>query len=486
MSVVSRIMKNAISLLAGQGYSSLVGLGAIALISRYLSIELFGDYGFVLAVCFTFMVITDMGCNQIAIREMARDLDNAESFFSVLLALRLLLAFVTAGCIVIAINIMTQSEELIHVAYIGILAVVVYIVGDVFDDVFKAHERMEFSAVLNFVQPTFFILGVLAVVNWDLGLKGIFLALLISYAARFVTGLLLMRKLFFRASLSWDRKRLFWLFREAFPLGIRRILRKISFRVDTILLKLMRTSADAGIFHGAQRIVIVLQFLPRNITDALFPLFSRYFAKETNDEKTVVIRSFKVFLVFALPLSGGLFLLSDQVVTIVLGKKFLEAAKVLRLISFGWFAMFFSVFFNKVLVAANRQTLSTVAVGLTAATNVILGVILIPHYGYVGAGVAMLSGETVGMVASSYYVHKNVCQLSSVMIAKPMISMLAAAAATYSLWDMPMVVKLFAAIVVYSVMLVVLQTLDRQEVDVLMMPLRKGRAVLQRMALRIH
>src|SRR4030067_3092422 len=99
MKTGSRIIKNSFSLMGGHGYGTVINLVATAIIARYLPLEVFGDYGYILAICMTFSVVTDMGTNQIMIREIARDKNRTHEIFSAGFLLNVLLSFLTATLI---------------------------------------------------------------------------------------------------------------------------------------------------------------------------------------------------------------------------------------------------------------------------------------------------------------------------------------------------------------------------------------------------
>ena len=56
------------SLMLGRIYHAVLNLFAVALIARYLKVDVFGEYAFISVVCNIFMVVTDMGINRIGIR----------------------------------------------------------------------------------------------------------------------------------------------------------------------------------------------------------------------------------------------------------------------------------------------------------------------------------------------------------------------------------------------------------------------------------
>ena len=59
---VFRVIRNSESLMAGEMYGVSVNLVTVGILSRYLPLDVFGDYGFDPAVSMTFMVLTIWVC----------------------------------------------------------------------------------------------------------------------------------------------------------------------------------------------------------------------------------------------------------------------------------------------------------------------------------------------------------------------------------------------------------------------------------------
>jgi O-antigen/teichoic acid export membrane protein len=463
-----RVVRNSVFLIAGQLFGVGVNLGTIALISRYLPLEQFGDYGFILAISMTFMVLTDMGGNRIAIREMARNLDRAREIFSIALILRCGLSVVSFFAIVATVHLTSASPAVIHSTYLAGLASVVFILGDVYLGVFMAYERMEYNALLQLVTETVYLLAVLAVVEFDLGLDGIFSALLVSYVVRFLAGHVMLRTAFFRPRLYWDLPMLVWILREGVPIGINRLLRKASFRVDTFVLQLMRTRQEVGIFHGVYRVILVILFVPRMITDALFPSFARY-AEESSEQMAFAFeKSFKFLLILVLPLILVVFLAADPIVRLLLGKKFAEGGPLLQLFSLVWGLTFFSVLCNKVLNAAGRQGLATLASAACLGVNVVLDIALIPYFGYMGAAAATAAAEFALLVVSLRMVSRHVCRtVPASVLAKPLFAFVLALATAWVFSGGREALLVAVALPVYAATLLLTTPFDDDELAVL-------------------
>lgn len=467
-----RVVKNSIALMGGYTFGVIANLLSIGMIARYLPLKVFGDYGFVLAISMTFAIIIDMGTNQILIREIARNRNLTQQIFSAGLILKVFFSIICFSLIVITIHLILDSRQLIYSAYICALAIVVFMMGDIFDDIFKAYEKMEYSAYLKIIEETTYILGIIAVVFFDLGLNGVFLAMLFTYMIRIVVGFVTVSKKFFSPRIRLDMPTIEWIFKESYPIGISKIFRTTSLRIDTILLKILRNREEVGLFHGIYRIIIVGLFIPRNITDSIFPLFSKYSGKHNVSLNTAFEKSFKFIFILVLPLIFAAFLISDKIITIILGSKFLDAVPLFQLLIFLWGVTFFSVLCNKILNASDHQKFATIATGVCLIINVILDLILIPRYGYMGAGYATCGAEIVLFIAMFSFVYRYVCQISIIkVIIRPLISggvaVVTGLVVANDFTQYAYIISIFISIVVYIFMLIILKVFDTEELSII-------------------
>jgi O-antigen/teichoic acid export membrane protein len=193
-------MKNSLAFMSGRAYHAILSLLAIRLIAQYLKLAGFGEYAVIMAVCTIFVVITDMGTSTICIREMSRDLSKANDIFWAGLLLKFFLGLFSFGCIALAINLMSNNVERISATYIAAIAVILLFIGDIFHAVFIAFERMGCSAVLISIQMTSYVLFLFLSIQLDMGLHGIFGALLLSYGIRILIGTVILFRKFFKPS----------------------------------------------------------------------------------------------------------------------------------------------------------------------------------------------------------------------------------------------------------------------------------------------
>ncbi|MCK4491975.1 MAG: oligosaccharide flippase family protein, partial [Candidatus Altiarchaeales archaeon] len=117
-----------------------LGLGLIftVAIARSFGDVAFGKYSFALAFTSLFAVIMDLGFNQLAIREIARDKKLAEKYMGNIILMKLLLSILFLVFIVIVINLMGYPSSTKLIVYVFGVYVVLSSFGQFFRAIFHA------------------------------------------------------------------------------------------------------------------------------------------------------------------------------------------------------------------------------------------------------------------------------------------------------------------------------------------------------------
>ncbi|MBI5826122.1 MAG: oligosaccharide flippase family protein [Deltaproteobacteria bacterium] len=71
------VIKNSIFILMARGIQIAASFFVIIAVARYLSVELYGDYAYIIALVSSVMALTYFGIQQVTIREIAMDRANA-------------------------------------------------------------------------------------------------------------------------------------------------------------------------------------------------------------------------------------------------------------------------------------------------------------------------------------------------------------------------------------------------------------------------
>lgn len=404
MVLANRVIKNSIALWSSETVHILVNLGAVALIARYLGVERFGDYGFVLAICNIFQVMTDMGSNQVFIREVSRKPENVQEYFTANLLIMAILGTLVFFLIIASIYFFPSSRYLLLSSAIGAIAVILLFFSQLFSAVFQAYEKMQFEVFMRSVGYSVYLTLVILVVKFDAGIVGIFIALLIQNISACIAGYGFTRKYFFKPKFILNRTRVLEILREGWAIGLTFVLRKLSYRIDILFLKALSSRTDLGLFNGIYRINLQLQFIPRNVTSALFPVFSRLSEDKETKLADIQSRTVKFLLMVCIPILSVFMVFPGEIISLILGREFVKAAPLMRILTLSLGLQFFSILFIRTLYAQNRQRIATLCVAVCLAANILCDIFFIPKWGYVGAGIATLVAETVLFLITGFSV----------------------------------------------------------------------------------
>jgi PST family polysaccharide transporter len=465
MGTGKRFIKNSFANYGQKIIRSGIGIVTIGMIARHLGPEAFGQYAYILAFVTISEVTAGMGVPMIFCREVAKDKAKGPQFLAAGLVLQSLLSVVTLGIVSIIFYAIAPSEHIFYVALICVVAELFKFLGRFFWAVYQAYERMGFGTLQTFITQTVYFLLVVLAIGHDVGLKGIFGALLGAHLTGCVFAYVLVTRLFARPEYREVKGLSKFLLKEAYPLAIRGVFRKLNLRSGTLILAALRTKFDVGMFSGPHKIIVNFVFIGESCSQALFPVLSRLGEESETSLRLAYEKSLKFALVIGLSLSIFLSTFSDSIVALILGREYMVAAPALKILAWCLVPMFLTSFLEKTLVAGDKQFLTTVGMGLALGVNVLLNFLLIPGMGYVGSSVAALAAETIPVCMGSYFVLRYFRFGMSVPdVIKPLLAGLI----TYGVMNMFSHINLFFGLLlevgVYGGILLGLKTFTREEI----------------------
>ena len=401
MAIARKIAYNVAVSSLSKALSTILALISIAFITRYLGKEGFGNYATVLAFLSFFAALADLGLYSISTREISKEGADEKRIMGNVFTMRIasgLAILVIAPIIVLFFPYPVEVKEGIVIAVLSFLFSSSY---QVLNGIFQKNLAMDKVAIAELAGKIFQTGFIIFAVKTRLGFNWIIASLLFNMFLSFIVVYLWSRK-YLRFRMEFDFK--YWknFLRESLPLGIAAVITFAYFKMDTILLSVLKSSADVGIYNAAYKVLENITFFPAMIIGLIFPLMSKYIFTDREAFKAISNKTFKVFVVLAIPLVIGTLFLADGIIQIIGGGGFHEAAAVLRILVFALAFIFFGNFFNSVLVAANLQKKLMLMLGFAAILNIVLNLIFIPKFSYLGAAYVSMLTEFL-VVAMGFY-----------------------------------------------------------------------------------
>ncbi|NTW15773.1 MAG: flippase [Candidatus Moranbacteria bacterium] len=371
-----------------------LSLVSIRLITGYLGKDGFGDYATVLAFFAFFAAIADFGIGSITAREISREGADEVGILGRVASLRLTVSAALTCIVPLLLPLFSYPLPVKIGIWIAAVAILFSSFSIFLNGVFQKNIAMDRIAMTEFMGKVVQVLGVYAVVRFDLGFLGIASTLILSLSFNAVIALVLSRK-YVRFRLVVDVP--FWkrFLSDSLPLGGSALITFFYFKMDTILLSVLKGSSAVGTYGVAYKVMENLTFFPALLAGLILPLLSRALSVDKEAFRGIADTTFRVFTIIAAPIVlGGLFF-SDQVIGIVSGSGFEDSVPVLELLIISLAFIFFGSFFNMLLVVGNRQKDLMKTLFFVALGNIVANLILIPRYSYLGAATTSLATEIV-------------------------------------------------------------------------------------------
>ena len=386
-------------------YNSVISSGArivglalslviIGFITRYLGKDGFGYYSVIFAFLYFFTVLADLGLYSICLRDISRPNANETKIINNAFTLRFFAGLFIFCIAPLVVCFFPYAKEIKLGVLIGSFGFWMMSNHQVLMGVFQKYLRMDKVAIADFI-GRLVQLGLVVFFIWQ---KFSFLFIVTAFiVGTFVNFILvfLFTKKYIRISFDFDF--VFWrsLLKESLPLALAIIFTVIYIKLDTIMLSLMKTPADVGIYSLSYRFLESLLFFPVMFIGLVMPLMSKYALSFRDKFKKITQESLDILLLFIVPLIIGTFFLSKKIIVLIAGKDFLLSAGVLNLLIIAGGIIFLGVLFSNMIISLKEQKKLTYIYGIGAVINLIANFIFIPRYSYYGAAGTTILTELI-------------------------------------------------------------------------------------------
>jgi O-antigen/teichoic acid export membrane protein len=228
-----------------------------------------------------------------------------------------------------------------------------------------------------------FLLIVVALLGFQLGVRGVILAQLAAETAVLLFAFKHFGGVRPIPLVRWD------ILRPLLTYGLKvysfTILLYLNYRVDLFLVRDKLDLFQTGLYSAAVTLAEVLWMVPNSLGNVLFPSVARSSGRERDFLTLAVCRS--CFWVMV-ALCGALALTRNLAIHLFFGDRFLASSAALLALLPGILAMSVQFILGTALSGRGRPLPVTLAAALGFVVNLLLNLVWIPRYGIVGASLA--------------------------------------------------------------------------------------------------
>jgi O-antigen/teichoic acid export membrane protein len=411
MTLNKKLALNSIIQILGKFVMIGVGFVSIRILTTFLGVDGFGAYITITNYLIIASVLAEFGFNALLTTEIAgKDEKQVSHIVSNLFTLRLVMAILVIGVLASTTVwlIPTYTREVKVLVALGSIGTIGASLSQVLVGVFQTKLRTDKITIGDFLARITLMIGVLALAF--LGQVNLFWVMVWYSASGIVQAIFMISATYKYYSLKLNIDWVYWsqIFKKALPLFIIITFNLIYYRIDTVMLSIMKDQTAVGLYGASYKILEILIALPGMFMGILLPLFAKYYIQDKTRFQHIFQQAFNIILTIAIPLTVGGILLSSNILGLIAGSEFLPSTTTLQVLFVGIGFIFLGNLMGHILIGSEFQNKSMYIAIIGAFVNVVLNLYLIPKYSYLGAAIATAITEGLVLISYIYLVRRYV------------------------------------------------------------------------------
>jgi O-antigen/teichoic acid export membrane protein len=405
-SLTVRLATNTLIQAFGSAAGAVISFFTFVAVTRGLGPDAFGNFTAATVFLFIPVVLADIGLSAAVLREISADPERTEPAMRRSLPLRALLSAGAIGIAValgLAVPFNSQTKEAIAIASVGAFLTLMTLS---LLPVLQAQLKMQWAVGANLAGRLATLGLTLGALGAGLGFRSYVVAHVVGIAVTFLLHLWVVARL---VSLRPVLDTGYWrrLTVGSLALGIAISLSLIYFRIDTVLLALLRSAEEVGYYGAAYKFIELVVLIPAAVGISIFPPLARFLATDDPRLPGLVQKAFDVLLAAAVPVIVVMIAYAEEIIELTAGEEFAEAATALRLLApFALFSFVNAVLW-RVLMASDRDRILLGVAVFILVLNVVLNLIFVPVYGFEAAAAITAVSEGLVTLPIAYFVYRE-------------------------------------------------------------------------------
>jgi len=462
ISVGIRLIKNFLSLMVGNIISKLLTFLGFVIIARNLGPENFGKINFAQAISTYFLIFTHLGLTTFGTREIANNRDKSAIYVNEIISLRLILtvlSFILLTVFSFIIKFPADTRTLIILFGLSLFPLAMYL-----DWCFKGLENMEFIGMSEIFKAVFLYIFLIIFIkkSEDTGLVPyiFFISALLGSILLFIIYLVKFDKIKLIGNMNTWRV----LTKAALPLGLSFMMIQIYYQAGTVILGFFKGDAAVGWYNAAYKIILFIIGFAGLFIESIFPIIARFYGKSKQNLNKFSNLITKLTASIAIPMGVAGVILTPQIITLFYGPDYHNCIIILRTFFCTAVIILISMTFGNSLIACSGEKKYLIGVFIGALTNIIVNLLLIPYFNYVGAAIAMFVTETIVFIYMMYHYSRIVRVYIEQYLAKPIIASLIMGALVIML-KQTFFISLIIAIAIYSAVFLLMKGINHEDIN---------------------
>jgi polysaccharide transporter, PST family len=396
-----RVVGNFSWLLFEKATKLTVGLFVTILITRYLGVEKFGTFNYILAIAAIFTPLASLGLESVTIREIIKK----AAAIPTILGSALLLRLVGGALVLMAVAVFSlfgiqQGKDLAGLICLAASGLI-FQAFDVVDYYYQSQQMMQRSVLSRMgaflITNGFKIVALvlhapLEVFIWLFQLE--FVLIFVFYALNYGRGIW---------AWKYDKHMAFTLLKYSWPIVVVSLAASIQSYFDQILLGTSIGPEELSQYTVALSLITALNFVPTIIYTSTAPEILLAKKKNTYLYHQKLKRIYRWMFLLSVGMILPFVLFSHPIVQLLYGKQYHQAGFYLAFFSLRLFFVNIGMAKQQFIVAENLFKFNMYSSIAGAVLNVLLNLILIPRFASMGAFIAILISYTFTVFLNDFF-----------------------------------------------------------------------------------
>ena len=261
-------------------------------------------------------------------------------------------------------------------------------------------KKYSINLLLNFILCTILNISLLSIFN--LGALGVILA---SFFTSIVYFIYSAYKLIPQIKLTYNSQIAKEAFKYSLPLIPHSISGYMAVMIDRILLNKLVGTNQVGLYSVANQFGTILNTITTSVNNAFTPWAFNIISKENNYKKIYLFSEFSIIIYCIIAFTITYF--SPEVIKLMTSTNYSKAWEPIIFICYGYVLNGFYYFLSMPLFYYKSDKIFIISIS-QAIINIILNLLFIPKYGYIGAGLAFLCSQFFSTIITYHLLSKNI------------------------------------------------------------------------------
>lgn len=404
--LIKKIFINTSSQVVAKAATVVLGFLTVGLLTRYLGVNQYGIYTLVFAYLSLFGVLADFGLQLSLVRDLSGEDASANNLKSTYFAIKIFLSLAATILSLITLVFFPYSGTIKTAIVVGSLAVGVGYMNGYGASVLQSKLKLDMAALLEVINRIATVIAIVIFFLLHLDLYAFICAVLIGNIVSLAVNIWTAPDYFHFRSIP-PFHLIVDVVKASFPIGITTLLGALYFKIDTMMLSVMKTTADVGIYSLSYKIFENIIMLWLFYMATVYPLLSQYMkSKDRKRFKMVVNSSLIIAILFSIVAIIVGFFAAPLAIRILGGNNFIESILPFRLLLFAIPFVIVNNLFYYVLLTISKIKYILVTLLISLTFNFFVNLAIIPKYGFIGTSVSTIFTELIVMLGYLIVVRK--------------------------------------------------------------------------------